>query len=220
MAGEGALIAPTGLQGDLAEGQVGLAKEAGGLVESQLVEELEGAHEKKAPHALLELVDAEVGASRKILDAEAFREMKSHVLQDRGEFGVSARFFAGCIEVAGDSGHTDDATVLGAQRQLGREAPTGHPARVEMQLEGPIDLLSGFQHDFVLSGVACGESGGKEIHRSPTDEARFVPTGAAIREGAIHDDVTAGCVLEEKDDIGQGVEESLGHGVVVEESGE
>lgn len=78
VAGEGTLITPASLERDVGERFVRLAQQARGLVEAELVQQLQWAHLKKALHTLLELINAQPGLCGNFFDAEAFSKACLH----------------------------------------------------------------------------------------------------------------------------------------------
>lgn len=69
VAGEGALITPTGLEGDITQGESAFVEEADGFIEPNLVQQLQGAHLEKSLNALFELIDRQSCVGGEIFNA-------------------------------------------------------------------------------------------------------------------------------------------------------
>ncbi len=81
VAGEGALITPAGLEGDIAEGKFALVEEADGFVEADLVQKLQWAHLEESLNALFELIDRKSCVGGEIFDPQAFSIALAHESQ-------------------------------------------------------------------------------------------------------------------------------------------
>ena len=219
VAGEGALITPAGFDGDVGQGEVGFAEEAGGFIEAEFVQELQRAHLKQALHALLKLIDTEACFFGDVLDAQTCGEVLLHVLQRCGEFGEAAGFVAGRVQVTRDAGDADDAAIGGAQGVLGGEAPASLVSGIDVEFELMLHGFAGFEHGLILPHVAQRQSSRKHLGRPFADELRFIATGAAICQRLIHPHIPPRSILDEEHDIRQRIEKRLGGRVLGEWAG-
>ena len=200
-AGEGAVVVEAAGEGDLGDGLVGIAQEAGGGGDAAFGDVLAGGQAEEAFHEAGETMGRKAGTASQGGGCEGCRNIVLKVFEGGGEFYGNFAGFDGGANIAGHADEADDFAGGVSHGHFGGDAPAGFVWGVPVEFEVVEDGAAGFEEVGILGGGNLAEVAGGDVGRALAQDLRFVAQAMSFDEGIVYGQVPAGGVLNEESDV-------------------
>ena len=207
LAGKRGLVAVAAVLCDLADGLVGQAQAAAGKLDTRAHQVLSDRHTEQRTHAKIELECREAGQRRQVADTQRRIQMHVNVVDAARQAGHVAMRPRQRLQVARYAAQADDTLVATLKRLFPGQAPALFAAGVEMKFKLTVDRPPGARDGLVLRRNAIAEHSRKHLVRKTTDQVALALASGANDERLIDRDITPLGVLQEKDGVGNGIEQ-------------
>ena len=208
---EGRLVTKPAVKGYLPEGVITVPQPIGGGLYPEPRQKLPGGNLQQGTHEAFKTAKREVRSRNKSTDPQGLIVMRTHMLDNRREFGVAGIIVRRRVEIPGHAGDTNDMPAPVPNGNLVREIPAYATIRVGDHFQ-PVSCFLPTGNDIgILLLVTCSQEWRKELPGSPTNQITRIFHPGALEKCVVGGEVAPLTVLNAEQDAIQSLEQLL-HG--------